>query len=134
MRHPTDTGVIWGSYPVSLSFKLVTGEYLKRHATLDQDFIVFKINVVICSIGLLYLEPAVTFTRDFLEVITFAHKQAIFEKDGTKTLVKVPRYLLSSTIWNIIRHDEDVAVLLALSRLSKAPQRCFVLTPMVIED
>ena len=133
MRHPADTGVRWCHDPVSLSFKLVAGEYLKRNATLDQNFIVLKINVVFCSIGLLYLEPRVTWTRDFLEILTVTHKEAIFKKYGTKNLVKVPINLFNFTIWDI-RHDKDVAVLLALSRLSKAPQRCFVLAPMVIED
>jgi hypothetical protein len=132
VRHPADTGVKWCNNPVSLSFKLVSSEYLKRNATLDQNFIVFKINVVFCSIGLLYLEPGVTWTRDFLEIITVTHKEAIFKKDRTKNLVKVPKNLFNFTICDI-RHDKDVAVLLALSRFSKASQRCFVLTPMMIE-
>lgn len=91
---------------------------------------------MICSISLFYLKPTVNWTGDLIEVITVARKEAIFVKHGAETLVKMPRNLLYGFALLAIRQGQakDVAVFLGLRRLSKASQRCFVFTPMVVED
>jgi hypothetical protein len=61
---------------------------------------------VICSIGFPDLEPAVNGTRDFLEVVTVALKEAIFVKHGAQNLVKVPRNLFDVALW-VLRQAVD---------------------------
>jgi len=118
VRHPADTRVNWNHDPVSLGLKLISGEYLKRYPSLYQDFVIFKSNIVISAICLPYLQTRVVRTRDFFKVVTIANIKAIFEKDGAKNLIKMPQNLFCVPNWDIVRHDEDVAVLLGLRSLS----------------
>ena len=59
---------------MSLGLKLITGEHLKRHPSLDQDFVILKSNIVISAICLPYLDSRVAWTRDFLKVVTIANE------------------------------------------------------------